>query len=149
MILRSCHFVDLDTRTLYAILQLRCDIFVVEQRSAYPDVDGRDTEPDTVHLWLDDEGVIIAYLRVLRDPSQFRIGRVCTARAYRGTGLAARLMQAALDVIDRACAPAVLDAQTEATRLYERFGFVVSGERYLDEGIEHVPMRRVTPRPDK
>jgi len=141
-ILRSCRFADLDTRTLYAILRLRCDVFIVEQRSAYPDVDGRDTEPDTMHLWLENEGVIIAYLRLLRDPSEFRIGRVCTARAHRGTGLAARLMQAALDTIDRDGAPSALDAQTDATRLYERFGFVVSGERYLDEGVEHVPMRR-------
>jgi len=147
VILRSCHFADLDTGTLYAILRLRCDIFVVEQQSPFPDVDGRDTEPDTMHLWLEDEGAIIAYLRVLRDPSEFKIGRVCTARAYRGTGLAARLMQAALDAVDLAhggdgAAPCVLDAQTEATRLYERFGFEVSGERYLDDGIEHVPMRR-------
>jgi ElaA protein len=142
VILRSCHFADLDTRTLYAILRLRCDVFVVEQQSPYPDVDGRDTEPATVHLWLEDDGVIIAYLRVLRDPSEFRIGRVCTARAHRGTGLAARLMQAALDTVDGERAACVLDAQMEATRLYERFGFKVSGDRFLDGGIEHVPMRR-------
>jgi ElaA protein len=142
VILRSCQFADLDTRTLYAILRLRCDVFVVEQRSAYPDVDGRDTEPDTMHLWLEDDGVIIAYSRVLRDPGEFRIGRVCTAPTYRGRGLAARLMQAALDAIDADGAPCVLEAQTAATWLYERFGFTVSGERYLDEGIEHVPMRR-------
>ena len=133
-------FGEFDAATLYAILRLRVDVFVVEQKAAYPEIDGRDTEPDTVHLWLEEGGAPVAYLRVLRDGGEARIGRVCTAPAHRGAGLAARLMQAALDTLEPGT-PCVLDAQTQAMGLYERFGFRISGDPYLEDGIEHVPMR--------
>ena len=145
MDLRVARFDELDAATLYAILRLRVDVFVVEQKASYPEIDGRDTEPETVHLWLEDGGAPVAYLRVLRDVGrdggEARIGRVCTAASHRGTGLAARLMRAALDTLEPET-PCVLDAQTQALGLYERFGFRISGDTYLDDGIEHVPMRR-------
>jgi ElaA protein len=139
--LRVARFEALDPATLYAILRLRVDVFVVEQKASYPEIDGRDTEPATVHLWLEDGGAPVAYLRVLRDGPEARIGRVCTAASHRGTGLAARLMGAALDTLEPGT-PCVLDAQAQALGLYERFGFRISGDSYLDDGIEHVPMRR-------
>jgi ElaA protein len=137
--LRVARFDELDPATLYAILRLRVDVFVVEQSAPYPEVDGRDTEPATVHLWFEDGGRPVAYLRMLRDGGEARIGRVCTAATHRGTGLAARLMQAALDTLEPGT-PCVLDAQTQATALYARFGFRISGDIYFDDGIEHVPM---------
>ena len=139
MQLRAAKFGELDPATLYAILRLRVDVFVVEQHAAYPEIDGRDTEPETVHLWFEEGGAPIAYLRLLRDGGEARIGRVCTAATHRGTGLAARLMQAALDTLEPGT-PCVLDAQTQAMGLYERFGFRISGDAYLEDGIEHVPM---------
>ena len=141
MQLHTARFAELDPATLYAILRLRVDVFVVEQKASYPEVDGRDTEPDAVHLWFEDGGGPVAYLRVLRDGGEARIGRVCTAASHRGSGLAARLMQAALDTLEPGT-PCVLDAQTQAMGLYTRFGFRISGDTYLDDGIEHVPMRR-------
>src|SRR5262245_10651614 len=131
MILRSARFAELDTATLHALLKLRCDVFVVEQQCAYPDLDGRDTEPDAVHLWLDDGGTPLAYLRVLRDPGTARIGRVCTAKAHRGAGLADRLMRAVLGTLEPGL-PCVLEAQTAAIGLYQRHGFVVTGEPYVE-----------------
>jgi ElaA protein len=147
MMLCTARFDELDAATLYAILRLRSDIFVVEQQAAYEELDGRDTESATIHRWLEDDGVIVAYLRVLRDATEFRIGRVCTARTHRGAGLAAELMEAALEAVDGidAATTCVLDAQTRAMGLYERFGFTVSGDRYVEDGIEHVPMRRGAP----
>jgi ElaA protein len=139
---RTARFADLDAGTLYALLRLRVDVFVVEQRSAYPETDGRDDEPGTRHLWLDHDGAPVAYLRLLAEPDgAARIGRVCTARAHRGTGHAARLVAAALDLAgERVC---VLDAQTYVAAFYERFGFERTGPEYLDDdGIPHVPMRR-------
>ncbi|GGM74945.1 GNAT family N-acetyltransferase [Dactylosporangium sucinum] len=137
------HFADLDPFRLYALLKLRCDVFVVEQRCAYPELDGRDAEPATVHFWLDDEhGTPAAYLRVLADPfGVFRIGRVVTAKASRGQGLAARLLTDALAHIGPGH-EVVLDAQTDAVRLYERSGFVAEGGPFLEDGIEHIHMRR-------
>jgi ElaA protein len=142
-------FVDLDTVTLYAILRLRSDIFVVEQECAYSDVDGRDAEPGTRHVWLAATEVaattaprLLAYLRILDDPDgAARIGRVCVARDARRSGHAATLMAATLELIGPG-RDAVLDAQTYATRLYEDVGFVRDGEEFLDDGILHVPMRR-------
>ncbi|MEH1130086.1 GNAT family N-acetyltransferase [Micromonospora sp. CPCC 206061] len=134
-------FADLDGGTLYALLKLRVDVFVVEQKCAYPELDGRDTEPGTRHVWLETGGAPVAYLRVLDEPGGgARIGRVVVAAAQRGTGLASRLMAAAMkEVGDR---DAVLDAQTEATLLYERFGFKATGPEFVEDGIPHIPMTR-------
>lgn len=136
-------FASLSAAELYRFLKLRCDVFVVEQHCAYPELDGRDSEPGTLHLWADaPDGSIAAYLRILDEPGgAARIGRVVTAPAARGQGLARRLLATALEHIgpDR---EVVLDAQTGAVGVYERHGFAVCGPPFDDEGIEHVPMRR-------
>ncbi|MFB9239874.1 GNAT family N-acetyltransferase [Plantactinospora siamensis] len=134
-------FAQLDARTLYDLLRLRVDVFVVEQECAYPELDGRDLEPDTRHLWLTRDGEPVAYLRVLAEPDGGRrIGRVVVARTARGGGLAGRLLTEALTLVgDRAC---VLSAQSHLVALYARHGFVPVGAEYLEDGIPHVPMRR-------
>lgn len=142
---RVASFAELDAPTLYGLLRLRVDVFVVEQRCAYPELDGRDTDPGTRHVWIPGgDGAPLAYLRVLIDPDgAARIGRVVTAPHARGRGLAGALLAAALrEIGDRPCR---LDAQTRVTGLYERHGFRVAGEEYLDEGIPHVPMFRPAP----
>src|SRR3954454_24787330 len=91
---------DLRPGTLYELLRLRVDVFVVEQACPYAELDGRDTEPGTRHVWLSgDSGAPEAYLRILEDPDGACIGRVVTAPHARGGGLAGRLMETALDVI--------------------------------------------------
>src|SRR5919107_1715517 len=80
---RVASFRDLDTTTLYAILKLRCDVFVVEQKCFYADLDGRDAEPGTRHVWLSRGDDILAYLRILDDGDAERIGRVVTAPTAR------------------------------------------------------------------
>ncbi|NUT31439.1 MAG: GNAT family N-acetyltransferase [Hamadaea sp.] len=139
-IFRSASFGDLDAATLYQLLKLRADVFVVEQECPYPDLDGRDTEPGTVHLWVEREGAVAGYLRILDDGDELRIGRVVTAKWARGGGLGGRLMERALEVLgDR---PSVLDAQSHLTRFYEQFGYAVAGPDYVEDGIPHTPMRR-------
>jgi len=135
-------FAELDPTTLYALLRLRGDVFVVEQACAYPELDGRDLEVASRHVWLTEEpdGPPIAYLRVLDDAGVARIGRVCVDRAHRGVGHASTLMAAALEIVGRRAA--VLDAQTYATSVYERAGFVADGPEYVEDGIPHIPMRR-------
>jgi len=135
---RWASFAELDTTTLYRLLQLRVDVFVVEQQCAYPDLDGRDLEAGTVHGWIEDAASPIAYLRLLYEPDATRIGRVTTAPAHRRAGLAALLVEAALA---RSVGPVVLNAQSHLRAWYERYGFVVTGPEYLDDGIVHVPMR--------
>ncbi|GLY30314.1 ElaA protein [Kineosporia sp. NBRC 101731] len=138
--LHRAPWTGIDPLTAYALIKLRVDVFVVEQECPYPELDGRDVEPGTEHLWLDDEIGPTAYLRVLRDPEDaLRIGRVCTRADARGRSLAGRLMTAALD---RAKGPVVLDAQAHLVGWYARFGFAAAGPEYLEDGIPHVPMRR-------
>lgn len=135
---------DLDTATLYQLLKLRVEVFVVEQKCAYPELDGRDLLPETRHLWLDDEGEVIATLRLLEEHidgvKSFRIGRLCTAAPARGHGYTTRLLQAAL--AETGAAVVRLNAQTYLVELYAKHGFVADGEEYIEDGIPHVPMRK-------
>lgn len=141
MIFRAAGFHELDAATLYGLLKLRVDVFVVEQQCAYAELDGRDAEPGTRHLWYERDRVPVAYLRVLdSDGPVARIGRVATAKDSRGLGLATQLMAAALAVIGDK--PIVLDAQSDVVSLYERYGFEVAGPEFVEDGIAHMPMRR-------
>ena len=136
---------DLDARTLYELLRLRTDVFVVEQNSAYSELDGRDLEDRARHYWLAGEGdpaPVLGCLRLLKEPDgDYRIGRICTAPDVRGRGLGRRLIVAALaEVGDGTC---VLDAQEHLADLYAGYGFVPSGPTFDWDGVVHVPMRRV------
>lgn len=133
--------------TLYAILRLRSEVFVVEQDCAYLDLDGRDLEERAVQLWVERPGGVDATLRLLWDgPHTARIGRVATAPGARSAGLAARLMRRALELAEAGPAhTVVLDAQSRLEQWYGRFGFARSGPNFLEDGIEHVPMTRTYP----
>jgi ElaA protein len=133
-------FAELDPATLYTLLRLRVDVFVVEQDCPYPELDGRDAESGTIHLWTADQRGPTAYLRVLDDGSRWRIGRVCTRLDARGQALAGHLMVRAMgQCADR---PIVLDAQSHLAFWYERFGFGADGADFVEDGIEHRPMIR-------
>ncbi len=134
-------FAEIDPATLYRILQLRVDVFVVEQQCPYPELDGRDLEPLARHLWIGDDDAVLATLRLLREADgTARIGRVATAPGARGAGLAALLMARALELVGTA--DAVLDAQEQLEAWYVRFGFARAGAGFVEDGIPHVPMRR-------
>jgi ElaA protein len=129
---------DLTTAQLYRLLQLRAEVFVVEQDCVYLDPDGRDLEPATRHLWIEDDGHVIAALRVLAEPGgASSIGRVVTTSAQRSRGLAAALVKQAL--VD-ALRPVRINAQTYLVDWYGRFGFRIAGEPFLEDGIPHTPM---------
>lgn len=140
---RIATFDELDARTGYLLWQLRERVFVVEQECAYLDLDGRDLEPATRHVWIEGSGAPVAYLRVLQDPDEMRIGRVVVDATHRSRGLARRLMAAALDVVGPR--PCRLDAQSYLVDWYAGLGFEPCGEEFLDDGIPHVPMRRTVP----
>ena len=138
--LRRARFAELTPFEVYALCRLRFDVFVVEQQCPYPELDGRDTEPGTEHLWLEADGQVLATIRVLDDGSTRAIGRVATAASARGQGLAARLMEEGIELCGDV--PITLGAQAYLEHWYERFGFRRSGPGYVEDGIPHVPMRR-------
>ncbi|KRF37207.1 GNAT family N-acetyltransferase [Nocardioides sp. Soil805] len=133
-------FDDLDTRTAYALWRLRQQVFVVEQASPYPDLDGRDLEPATRHVLAHDGDELVGCLRLLDDGSHARIGRVVVAGSARGRGLARDLMDAAMAVVGGR--EVHLDAQTGLTAFYASYGFEVSGPEFVEDGVAHVPMVR-------
>ncbi|USQ75891.1 GNAT family N-acetyltransferase [Ornithinimicrobium cryptoxanthini] len=141
--LRVASFADLTTAQLYAVLRLRVDVFVVEQDCAYPELDGRDDEPTTEHLWVDVDGEVAAYVRVLDDRDRARVGRVVTAEGHRGHGYAAQLVALALERIGNRRTE--IGAQVQLEQWYARLGFARSGPDYDEDGIMHLPMIREAP----
>ncbi|UOY01949.1 GNAT family N-acetyltransferase [Blastococcus sp. PRF04-17] len=137
---RRAPFAELTPFEVYGLCRLRVDVFVVEQECPYPELDGRDLEPGTVHLWFEEDGEVLATIRVLDDGDTRVIGRVATAAAARGRGLAARLMEEGIALCTGY--PITLGAQAHLEGWYERFGFRRSGPGYVEDGIPHVPMRR-------
>ncbi|TDT66267.1 GNAT family N-acetyltransferase [Frigoribacterium sp. PhB116] len=146
----------IDPLRLYDLLRLRVDVFVVEQECAYPELDGRDVEPDAVMLWAEEDEQVLATVRLLVDHADdtgaaaaadaLRIGRVATTPAARGRGLAADLMRLALDRAEGRLVR--LDAQAHLEGWYARFGFVVDGPGFREDGIPHVPMSRAATPPE-
>lgn len=136
---------DTDPATVYRMMRLRLQVFVVEQGCPYEDLDGRDLEPGAELLWAADGLRVLSTVRVLHDPDgALRIGRVATDPAARSQGLAAQLMRKAVErctELDPA-APILLGAQAHLAEWYARFGFAVDGPPYDEDGIPHVPMRR-------
>ncbi|SCX59187.1 ElaA protein [Klenkia marina] len=139
-------FADLTPAELYGLLKLRVDVFVVEQTCPYPELDGRDAEPGTLHVWVPgDGGEVLSCIRVLENGEDRAIGRVATAASARGRGLSAQLVARGLEV----CAGRTVDigAQAHLETWYARFGFGRSGPDYVEDGIPHLPMRTVAPLP--
>ncbi len=139
-VLRTARFAELGPYEVYGLCRLRVDVFVVEQECPYPELDGRDVEPATWHLWFEEAGEVLATIRVLDDGDTRAIGRVATAAGARGRGLAARLIEAGIDLCDGF--PITMGAQAHLQGWYERFGFRLDGPGYVEDGIPHVPMRR-------
>lgn len=139
---------EISARHLHALLQLRSNVFIVEQDCVYDDIDGLDILETTRHLWMTsatDPDHVVATLRILRDRTDpagpTAIGRVATGSTHRGNGLAAELMRRALAIID---GPAKLSAQSHLQTWYEGFGFTASGTEYLEDGIPHIAMKRLS-----
>jgi ElaA protein len=132
---------DVAFPTVYGILRLRVDVFVVEQQCPYPELDGRDLEPGAEWWWASTaDGRIAASIRTLPEPDgSLTIGRVVAAGWARGT-MAATAVFAAV-VAAHPDVDLVLGAQLVAHRWYERFGFAVNGPMYVEDGIPHLPMR--------
>ncbi|HEY8872909.1 MAG TPA: GNAT family N-acetyltransferase [Stellaceae bacterium] len=135
-------FGDLPAALLYEVLRFRQAIFVVEQASPYPDLDGHDERAH--HLLLRIDGELAGYLRLIPHPGDKRvaIGRVAVAENLRRHGLARRLMAEALALCPRDhpdCA-VTLAAQTYLAAFYETLGFRATSAPFDDYGVPHVEM---------
>ena len=134
-------FHELTTEQLYEILKSRAEIFVVEQNCVYQDLDDKDYH--SLHVFFEDEGRVVAYLRAFEKDTvakTVQIGRVLTLE--HGTGLGGRLLREAISYIKEVMKPKTIyiEAQCYAVGFYEKEGFVVSSEEFLEDGIPHVEM---------
>jgi ElaA protein len=140
-------FEQLSAAELYSLLRLRCEVFVVEQRCAYLDIDGCDQQADHLLAW-DSGNRLCGYLRVFGPDgpdAAARIGRIVTSSADRGAGLGRWLVQEALDFVGRqhGDVPIKIAAQTYLERFYADFGFKRSSPDYSEDGILHCDMLRL------
>ncbi len=139
---------DLTRDELDSFLNLRTDVFMWEQRADDEEMDGRDREPGTVHIWIADERGCAAYLRVLWNDTPEHldahrvIGRVAVRADRRGAGLSRSIMDRALEVIDAEGGASMLHAQATVVGLYGRFGFEPYGEPYVEAAMLHRSMYR-------
>ena len=137
-------FDQLSAQQLHTILKLRCDVFVVEQKCAWSEVDGRD--PSALHLcgWTAD-GELAAYLRISAPDTIYAepsLGRVVSAPAWRKTGAGKQLLAEGLKQVRAHYPnqPVRIGAQSYLTRFYSTFGFEIASKEYIEDDILHVQM---------
>lgn len=139
-------FAELSPEALYAILELRSRIFVVEQNCVFPDMDGRDRDCEHLCGW-NESGALIAYLRLVPPgikSSEAALGRVVVEQNARGTGLGRAVMVEGLKRCDALYPgkPIKVSAQQHLERLYNSLGFQAIAAPYLEDGIWHLDMIR-------
>jgi len=138
-------FKELSLIELYEILQLRSEVFVVEQNCVYQDIDGKDEK--AIHLLGVFEKKIVAYARLFKPSDYFEnasIGRVVIQPNYRDKKWGHQLMQNAIDVIKTHFneTKITISAQLYLKKFYETNGFVQTSEMYLEDDIPHIEMKR-------
>lgn len=137
------NFEDLTVHELYDCIELREEIFVVEQQCIYRDADGKDKK--AIHLLCTDGSTLIAYCRILPPHVSYKeaaIGRVVVKKEYRGKLLGKELMNHA-KTLTRHLYPNTdirISAQEYLLNFYTSLGFIPVSEMYLEDGIPHIEM---------
>lgn len=136
-------FQDLATQELYDILQLRSEVFVVEQDCVYQDIDGKDQK--ALHVLGIKHGKLVAYTRAFQPGDYFKeasIGRVVVKASERQHHYGYDIMNASVEAVKIHFKTSVIkiSAQTYLKRFYNTLEFFEVGEEYLEDGIPHIQM---------
>lgn len=136
-------FDELSAAELYSIMQLRNEVFVVEQNCVYQDADNKDQL--SMHLCGWDGTKLVAYTRIIPQGisySEASIGRVVTSPAYRNTGAGRQLMKESISrcFSQYNCTAIKIGAQVYLTAFYQSLGFIPCSSEYLEDGIPHIEM---------
>ncbi|MBH2020385.1 MAG: GNAT family N-acetyltransferase [Burkholderiales bacterium] len=142
---RYLAFDALTAPQLYAVLQLRSEVFVVEQACIFQDMDGADAQ--AMHLLGSQQGALVAYARCFAAGIKFAeasIGRIVTRSSLRGSGAGHALVEKAIACLSPPSAGQVIriGAQARLEGFYRQHGFVKDGPVYLEDGIAHIEMQR-------
>ena len=138
-------FADLTPTELYSILQLRNEVFIVEQNCPYQDLDNKDLK--SWHLMGIKDDKLAAYSRLLAPGISYRessIGRIVSSPAVRKTGIGKKLVEKSIEQIKKLFETDTIriGAQLYLKTFYESFGFIQEGEVYLEDNIPHILMLR-------
>jgi ElaA protein len=130
---------------LYFALQLRSEVFVLEQNCVYQDIEGKDLK--ALHLIGEDNGQIVAYARLFKPNDYFEeasIGRVVVKSTYRDKKLGHILMREAIYFMEHQLGETkiTISAQLYLKGFYESHGFIQTSEMYLEDDIPHIEMKR-------
>ena len=136
-------FNELTVRELYDLLQLRSEVFVVEQDCVYQDLDGKDEK--AIHVIGKKNNIVVAYTRIFGPGDYFNeasIGRVVVKKKERELGYGKVIMRASIKAVEEQLNTTKirLSAQTYLLKFYNSLGFTTEGEGYLEDGIPHISM---------
>jgi len=138
-------FNELSLHELYSVLQLRSEVFVVEQNCVYQDIDSKDEK--AIHLLGELNGVLVAYARMFQPNDYFEqasIGRVIIKISHRELKLGHELMYHAINAIKEKfkTTQITISAQVYLKKFYQSHGFVQTSEMYLEDDIPHIQMKK-------
>lgn len=136
-------FEDFLPHHLYEVLKLRQDIFVIEQKCIYDDIDGLD--PDSEHLLLlESDDSLVGYLRIVPAGVKFEeysLGRIAVEKSYRRKGLGKNLVMKGVEIVSKAGAQSIkIEAQAHLEKFYANIGFKTVSDIYEVDEIPHVQM---------
>ena len=134
---------DLGPDRLYEILKLRSEVFVVEQKCAYQDLDNKDEK--ALHLVGEKNNKIIAYTRIFKKGAFFKnssIGRVLVKKKYRNKDYGRKIMTSSIEKLKKDPKEEIIEisAQKYLLKFYSELGFEKVGEEHLEDNIPHVKM---------
>ena len=137
------HFSELTSKELYELLQLRSEVFVVEQNCVYQDIDDKDQK--AWHVMGFKEGFLVAYARIFKARDYFdkaSIGRVTVSNEERKSGFGQLIMKRAIKVLEGEFKEEIIQisAQVYLMKFYKSMGFKTIGKEYLEDGIPHIMM---------
>lgn len=147
-------FSELTAVQVYRILRLRSEVFVVEQDCVYADIDNKDSQATHLLATRTETSEMVGYCRVFEpgvEAKEAVIGRIVTAGKVRRQGVGRAIVQKAIQFCDDRFAEANqtclirIAAQSYLKPFYERLGFDLNGDEYVEDGIPHVPMVRRLP----
>ena len=136
---------ELNKKNLHEILQIRSEVFVVEQNCVYQDIDNKD--PKAIHLYGKIKNKIVAYSRIFNEGDFYKeisFGRALVLKNQRGKGLGDELVQKSIEIIkgNWPNKKVKISAQAHLNNFYKKHGFIEKGKEYLEDGIPHVSMER-------
>ena len=136
---------ELNKKNLHKILQIRSEVFIVEQKCVYQDIDNKD--PKAIHLYGKIKNKIVAYSRIFNEGDFYKeisFGRALVLKNQRGKGLGDELVQKSIEIIkvNWPNKKVKISAQAHLNNFYKKHGFIEKGKEYLEDGIPHVSMER-------